>query len=1474
MERVLVSSRLNVARAPRRLARLLLSVVLVLVTIQTWPVTPVAAADVEITPNPHDFGSVAIGADGVEQVFTLTNNLSPSSLTVGTPAITSGHTGDFAVTRDLCTNRTIPIGGNCTFTVRFRPTATGPRTAIVSIESTASTYTATLTGTGTIAPALAVTPDTLPFGDQAVGTTSAAQTVTVSNEGATAIQFGTTSISGPGFSTTNDLCATTLIQPDTTCTIGVTFTPATPGPASGTLTIASDAPDSPHTVSLSGTGTTPPAGTIALADHTFPAQTVNTTSAGQAFTVTASGGPVAIAAITIADAGATHGIAVVPGSIDFGTQAAGTPSTPTEIQVINAESAVLTLGSLSLGGANPGDYLLVGDSCSGAVLLPGASCSTGVIFLPSGGAASEATILIPHSVGPEPYAIGLGGNGGIAADGGSVDPATRPEFALLADGCTGTPLATGQECSFTVTFTPAQGEQRATTLTVSSTASGGPLTIALDGEGVVNETPLTVFTPLLIDFGAQNLGGTAASQAVTLVNAGGAPLQISGVSPGGGSASDFAIVPDGDLCGGTTLLPGQACEVAVTFSPTTTGQRNASLVFTDNSPAGQRLIALAGVGTVASVPAITLSDTDLDFGEQQTGTQSASQTVTVTSTGTAALHVGAVTISGLPFVLVGNTCTAPLAPSETCAIEVRFDPIATGMAIGTLTIGSNAADSPHTVSLSGTGIAPPAPGVILSTTGLSFGDQQTGTTSAARPVTLTNSGTAPLAIGEIAASGDFAQTNDCPSTLAASAGCTISVTFAPATTGERTGTLTITSNAASSPDSIPLDGSGSAPPTPVLALSTTSLDFGNQQTGTISAAQRVTVTNTGDGQLTLGTPTLSGAVGQFSIAENGCLGASLSRDETCYLDLTFAPTGTGPQSATLTLPSNAASTPDGVALSGMGTAPAFSVTPNPLDFGSQPLGTTSAARTVTVTNTGFGPVAPGAGTADGTGFAIVTDGCASATLTPQQTCAITLTFAPTTPGPASGTLTVGSQSIALTGSGSDAPIATTLGVTSDGGTYGGTVTLRATLRNSVTTAPVAGKAITFAFGGSALGSATTDTNGVATLADVALGTRAAGTYANLIGAGFAGDGGALPSTGTATLTVTRATLTIAAESQSRAYGFANPALTVRYTGFVNDESETALRGRPAVGTTATPTSTVGNYPITVAQNTLRSDNYAFTFSNNTLTITPTPLTIAAADKSRAYGAANPTLTVRYSGFRQGDDASDLSGTLSLTTPATAASPAGTYPIEVAQGTLASPNYTFTFVNGTLTISPANVALSAVSGAATYGGTATLTATLRRAGGDRPPIIGVSIAFTLGGTAVGSATTDANGVATLAGVALGNRGAGNYAGLIDATFAGDPSQASDAATGTLRVAKAALVLRAVDQTRAVGQDNPPCRVQLAPGATFVNGDTLASLDLSDLACNYGGANRRASAGTYTITPRAVRSDNYAITYQTGTLTVTP
>jgi hypothetical protein len=172
-------------------------------------------------------------------------------------------------------------------------------------------------------------------------------------------------------------------------------------------------------------------------------------------------------------------------------------------------------------------------------------------------------------------------------------------------------------------------------------------------------------------------------------------------------------------------------------------------------------------------------------------------------------------------------------------------------------------------------------------------------------------------------------------------------------------------------------------------------------------------------------------------------------------------------------------------------------------------------------------------------------------------------------------------------------------------------------------------------------------------------------------------------------------LTATATSISRACGVANPALTYTLAGFVNSDTQaSATTGTPSLTTTATQSSALGTYPVTITQGTLAATSYTFNFVNETLTVTGVPLTVSANNATRAYGAGNPA----FAGLVQGAQNSDTFTETFSTTAAATSSP-GSYPIvPTAVGTNLS-NYTVTTVNGMLTITqaPTTAALTASSG---------------------------------------------------------------------------------------------------------------------------------------------------------------------------------
>src|SRR6266850_1915925 len=300
----------------------------------------------------------------------------------------------------------------------------------------------------------------------------------------------------------------------------------------------------------------------------------------------------------------------------------------------------------------------------------------------------------------------------------------------------------------------------------------------------------------------------------------------------------------------------------------------------------------------------------------------------------------------------------------------------------------------------------PAPAVSLSPPSLTFSSQLVGTTSAAQVVTLTNSGNATLSITQIVASGDFAQTNTCGSSLGAGANCTISVTFIPTATGTRTGAVTLTDNASGSPQTVALSGTGTATP-PVLSLSTSSLSFGSQAVGNASAAQVVTLSNSG-GALSISSIAVTGTnAGDFS-QSNTC-GSSVAGGANCTISVTFKPTAAGSRSAAVSITDNATGSPQTVSLSGTGTAtpPGVSLSTSSVNFGNQAVNTSSGAQTVTLSNTGGSSLSITGIAISGTNAGDFTQSNTCGTsVGAGANCTISVTFKPTAAGSRTGTMSI------------------------------------------------------------------------------------------------------------------------------------------------------------------------------------------------------------------------------------------------------------------------------------------------------------------------------------------------------------------------------------------------------------------------------------------------------------------------------------
>jgi hypothetical protein len=421
--------------------------------------------------------------------------------------------------------------------------------------------------------------------------------------------------------------------------------------------------------------------------------------------------------------------------------------------------------------------------------------------------------------------------------------------------------------------------------------------------------------------------------------------------------------------------------------------------------------------TAATVlqPAMTLNPTSLTFTAQAVATASAPQTITVTNTGSAQLTVSQVQTTG-DFNETDTCATAPIAVNQTCTIQVRFLPTATGSRAGLLTVYGNIPGGQATATLSGAATPPAA--IILNPITLTFPATIINATSPAQNITISNTGATAIALQTPTITGDFKLTaNTCGASLAPSVGCTVSVAFLPTASGTRTGTFSITDDAGTQTAS--LTGIGNSPSTDALAP--LSLTFAAQQLNTSSTAQQITLTNSGDVALTLIAAQITS--GDFSVI-NSC-GNSLNAHASCSLAVIFQPKSVGLGMGVLTIADQYRS--QTVALSGTGVAPpGVSLSPfGTLTFPATGVSISTLSQLVTLTNNNAVALNISKIATSGD-FAIAsgTNTC-GATLAPATACTLQIAFTPSAGGPRSGTLTVtddavnSPQTLELTGAGVD-----------------------------------------------------------------------------------------------------------------------------------------------------------------------------------------------------------------------------------------------------------------------------------------------------------------------------------------------------------------------------------------------------------------------------------------------------------------------
>ncbi len=462
-----------------------------------WPAPvypPYPPSGVTASPSALDFGSVATGATSPAQTVTVSN---PTSAAAAVSAVSTG--GDFAQT-NTC-GSSIAANGSCTVAVTFRPTATGARTGSLTVNAGGISNTVSLAGTGTApGPVLNTSPGGLSFAAAVVGTTAAAQSVTVTNSGTSAASVSGVAVTGD-FSQTNT-CATLAVGGS--CTVNVAFAPTAGGPRTGTLTVTSNANNSPTTVALTGSGidssTDIAAGRPASASSsnslylpanlTDPDASTYWESASGAFPQWAQvdlGQSYSLGKVLLklppatAWAARTETLSVLGSTDGTNFSTITGPAGYTFDPNSNGNTATITFN------ATQARYVRVNITANTG--WNAAQLSDLEVFPSGSGGANSATLTAnPGSLSYPTQALNTAsGAQSVTVTNTGTAAASVSGVAVTGDfaqtNTCGTSIAAGASCTVAVTFKPTASGARTGSLTVAGNASNGTLTVPLSGTG-------------------------------------------------------------------------------------------------------------------------------------------------------------------------------------------------------------------------------------------------------------------------------------------------------------------------------------------------------------------------------------------------------------------------------------------------------------------------------------------------------------------------------------------------------------------------------------------------------------------------------------------------------------------------------------------------------------------------------------------------------------------------------------------------------------------------------------------------------------------------------------------------------------------------------------------------------------------------------------------------------------------------------
>lgn len=621
-----------------------------------------------------------------------------------------------------------------------------------------------------------------------------------------------------------------------------------------------------------------------------------------------------------------------PASVSFGNVAVGSTSSQS-VTVTNTGTATVDISQATISGTG---FTIVGGNPSSTIPV-GQSSTVQVQFAPQSTSAVNGSLTITSNASNSPLAISLTGTGmqaGLSISPGTVNfgsvvvgQSGTQTVKLTNNGSTSltinlaqisgsgfamsgfttpTTLTAGQSASVNVQFSPTATGGSVGSIVFTDNAPGSPQSVTLTGSGISANSTLTT-NPGSVAFGSVSVGSDG-SQTITLTNSGGTSVTI---SQAGISGTGFSMT---GLTTPLTLSSGEHTGFVARFTPTAAGNSSGMITITSNATDSTLSVALSGTGAQGQLSA---NPTSVNFGSILAGA-SASIPVTLMNTGTASVTISAASASGTGFSISGLTLPQTIDPNMSASFTAKFAPTAAGSDSGSVSITSNAPGSPLVIALSGTATANQSQ-LTISPASVSFGNIDVGSNTT-QNITLTNSGNATLTISAASASGAGFSVSGLtlPANITAGNSATLVAKFAPSTSGDVSGSISITSNAPGSPAAIALSGTGVAA-TYLLGASPTSISFGTETDGT-GISQNVTLTNSGNSNVTVSSVSVSGA--GFSASGVGS-GSVIAAGKTATLAVTFGPSTAGAANGTVTVASNATNSPAAISLSGTGVQSSF-----------------------------------------------------------------------------------------------------------------------------------------------------------------------------------------------------------------------------------------------------------------------------------------------------------------------------------------------------------------------------------------------------------------------------------------------------------------------------------------------------------------------------------------------------------------------